>query len=396
MKIKISENISDNIKCNWTIIKKNSLQKYNIISVCFFFIKNKVNNDKYINGIIHVIENFQLFKTFLLRIYFDTSVKKILFDILNNIDIHIINKIELFQYDIPLMKDGNYHQGYIGTLIRFMPLFNTLIHKTDKCIVLDIDNTITNIYNEIIDYSFLKNISICYRSRYGYSLKDRLLCLKDEIIIDYPIIASFIYKSGIEIPYFLLSDFLETIYFKNNYNLLSECKIGKYDYGVDEIFINKYFLNYIYNNNIQFSPIIFNYYQIYGLLSNYLSLIKDNEELNYYTKFLNIFFKLLKINIKININSYTKLKNLKYKINTIIKNNQIIIKDKINNLLVDNNNLIRVKNVLMKLYKNKYTTNFNLFIKFILQNLDNVKNDKILVVKIYKNNLKKNYLPVNL
>ena len=136
---KIQEKLSDNIICNWSILKKNKIKKNNIISVCFFFIKGNTKNDKYINGIKHIIENFKLFKTFILRIYFDESVKEMLHNILDSIAINdpkILNKIELFHYDIPFMReDDNYHKPYIGTLLRFLVLFNNPIHKTNKCLI---------------------------------------------------------------------------------------------------------------------------------------------------------------------------------------------------------------------------------------------------------------------
>jgi hypothetical protein len=66
-------------------------------------------------------------------------------------------------------------------------------------VILDIDNIIRPIYKKIIDTCDKKKIKVCYRSSYGYSLRDRVLCLSDKIIIDYPIIASFIYKYDINI-----------------------------------------------------------------------------------------------------------------------------------------------------------------------------------------------------
>jgi len=390
---KFQENLSDNIICNWSILKNNKIKKNNIISVCFFFIKGNTKNDKYINGIKHIIENFILFKTFILRIYFDESVKEILYNILesvNIIDTKIFKKIELFQYDIPFMKeDDYYHKPYIGTLLRFLPLFDNLIHKANKCLVLDIDNIIRPVYKKIIDTCDKKKIKVCYRSSYGYSLRDRVLCLSDKIIIDYPIIASFIYKYDIDIPYNLLSNFFEKIFFENNMNLLDKCGIEKYNYGIDEIFINKIFFNYIYNNNILLSPIIFNHFRIHSFLYGYVFLINTIKELNDYTYFLNIFFKLLKLNIKLNKFSHGKIKNLKYIVGNIIRKNEPDVINKLNNLLVNNDELNIVKNFVIekieKINKKNKENLFSLFLKYLFNSLDDIKIDKVMLLLIDKN-----------
>jgi len=417
----LEEKLSDNILCKWSIIKNNKPNKnYNIISVCFFLLEGKKDNDKYINGIKNVIENFNLFKKYVLRIYFDISVKHIIYDILENTDINISKKIELFEYNIPFFKDNEfYHKGYIGTLIRFLPLFDNIIHKVNKCLVLDIDNILTPIYEKIIYNCDIKKINICYRTRYGYSLKDRILCLFDKIIIDYPIIASFIYKSNIDIPYFLLSNFFESIFYKKNDNLIKKCSIKNYEYGIDEIFINKIFLNYVYNNNICFSPIIFNYYQISTIISNYLIFINNINDLNKYIDFLNNFFKLL--NIKIYFKKYNsgKIKNIKYIINNIIRKNYNEITLKINLLFhkkkilndiikfisnIINNFNNNYKNVYFPLQdlknSNKSQLCFDSFIyllslKYILYNLIDVRNDKILILIFSKNNIEKYYINCN-
>jgi hypothetical protein len=389
----IKENLSNNINCEWSIIKKSKLKKkYNIISVSFFLIKNKVNNNKYINGIKHIIENFYLYKTYILRIYFDISVRKILEDLLDTIyiknkSLKILKNIELFEYNIPLLKDGpNNHIGYIGTIIRFLPLFDNSIHKSDKCVILDIDNIIKMKDINVIDFCEKNNVNVCYRTRFGYSLDKRIYCLSDKIILDYPIIASFIHKSNIDIPYNILSDFLENTFLNNHNKILDKCNLKSNDYGIDEIFINKYFLNYIYKNNIVFAPIIFNYYNIYSTLTNYIQLINNIEEIDEYIIFINMFFKILHINLKIKYNKYLKIKKIKMYVFYNIKNNYKEINNKLNMLFDNEKDLNFIKNILLnkiKIFNNK--TKFYLLLKNIYQNLNIVKKDKILIHPIQKN-----------
>ena len=397
--MELIEKLSDNLICNWTITKPQiKLKKNNIISITFFLRKDASNtsNLKYINGIKYVIANFEIIKLYRLRIYFDISTRDILNNILEETNKKTRNKVELFEYSIPLLKDGEkYHIGYIGTLLRFLPLFDTLIHKTDKCFILDIDNIIHDYTNNIIDMCNKKKINVFYRSRNGYSLSNRILCMSDNIIIENPIIASLIYQSKINIPYKILSTFFEDIYIKNNNSILKDCNLNKYEYGVDEIFINKYYLNYIYNNNIYIAKVLFFYYNIYNTIIIYFGLIKTIMDLNYYINFLNLFFNLLKIKFKINnIQKHLKIKLLINKIKQNIKINKTEIDDKLNILLKNNTS---VKEIVLKFlldYNDNDNDNFKLLIKFIYNDIYYIDNTKILMIPLLKNknNIKKIYI----
>jgi hypothetical protein len=224
--------------------------------------------------------------------------------------------------------------------------------------------------------------------------------LPDKIVYDYPIIASFIYKSHIDILCTLLSDFFENVFYKNDNTIIKCCNLKKYDYGVDEVFINKYFLNYIYNR-ITFAPVIFNYYNIFQSILSYIFVIKSIDEVNKFIYFINIFFKLLNINIKFNNYRNGNIKKIKYKINSILRKNNTIINNKINELFYNNkiSEVIDQINLLKeqleeqnKRKNNKKEIFFDIFLNSIINNLNNVKNDKILLVKISKNSIKKIYI----
>jgi hypothetical protein len=397
--MELTEKLSDNLICNWIITKPRiKLKKNNIISIAFFLRKDTDNtaNLKYINGIKYIISNFETIKLYRLRIYFDISARDILYNILEETNKKTRDKVELFEYSIPLLKDGEiYHVGYIGTLLRFLPLFDTPIHKTDKCFILDIDNSIYNFTKKITDICNKKKINVFYRSRNGYSLSNRILCMSDNIIIENPIIASLIYQSKINIPYKILSTFFEDIYIKNNNSILKDCNINKYEYGVDEIFINKYYLNYIYNNNIYIAKVLFFYYNIYNTIIAYFGLIKTIKDLNYYINFLNLFFNLLKINVKINnIQKHLKINFLINKIKQNIKYNKTEIEAKLN-ILLKNDTSVK-ENILKFLldYNDNNSNNFKLFIKFIYNDICYINNTKILMVPLLKNknNIKKIYI----
>lgn len=187
----IKQNLSNNIICNWNIQKINdSTNNYNIISCCFFKRKNLFKDfNIYVNGLKYIIDNYKnIFPTFKLRIYYDNSVN----NIINNLELS--KDIELYNYDIDIFKDDEdklYHKDTIGTIIRFLPLFDLDYHKVDKCIIIDIDTKYNNHFKRIIKYIIFNNtIHIAYRYISCYVCVDRIACTKNK----YPITANFIFN----------------------------------------------------------------------------------------------------------------------------------------------------------------------------------------------------------
>ena len=132
-----------------------------------------------------------------------------------------INKdyIELYKYDIPRLKDNNgYHIGKIGTLLRFLPLYDNPIHRANKIIIFDIDNVLHFWYKIIIKYLMTNKIKFSYRTRGCYGIRKRVICTG---IKYHPIIASFIYQS-IKLPYSLFSDFMEEVFINNSHDKFLE------------------------------------------------------------------------------------------------------------------------------------------------------------------------------
>ena len=209
------EFISKNIECNWIIKNKISTSKninnYNIISVVYFNYKNverfqsedEINKQylKYYNGLIKIIKKFRkIFNNeYILRIYYDDSVEDEINKLLKETNNEFNKYIELFKYDIPLFKEGGQHKKTVGTLIRFLPLFDYELHKVNKCIILDIDNKLNNYYSNLIKFYNKKNVKLSYRSRCCYFLTKRVKCVSKNLYYNYALIASFIYTS-ISVP----------------------------------------------------------------------------------------------------------------------------------------------------------------------------------------------------
>jgi hypothetical protein len=303
--MKIYEKLSNNISCYWDIEKSLPSEKYKIISVVFFLKENTFeNNKKYIFGINNILNNFdKYFPDFRLRIYYDNSSNYILKNIIkknkknkkfNN------NNIELYKYEIPIFYDNNKkkHKGTIGTLIRFLPLYDYELHKVDECIIFDIDNKIGIFNHTIYEKLKKKNMLFGYRSRVCYGFKNRILCINDKNIIEFPIIASLIYNF-ISLPNNILGDFLDDLYYKKNEDSLKfieSCEIiNEYEYGIDEIFINNYHLRYLFQKKIKVSPIYFSHCCIGAKLIELLSYFTLEQKSKFFI-FLQNFFEQININ----------------------------------------------------------------------------------------------------
>jgi hypothetical protein len=377
--IKIEQNLSKNIICSWEIIKQK--HNNNIISCSYFIKKDSYkDNDHYINGLINLINNFNnILPNYNLRIYYDDTVNDILKNILKDKD--LIN-IELYKYNIEFLKEDIYHKGVIGMFMRFLPLFDIEYHKVNKCIVFDIDNKLHNFYSTIIDYFDKYDIKIAYRSRFCY-LNRRVIVTKNK----FPLIASFIYQS-IQLPFKIFSNFFEKLYIDNNKKIIKLINkselINIYEYGIDELFLNKYYIKYINKHKLKFIIVLFNHIDIYIGFYKYIK---------YYCK------DIIKIwNILCNF-----FKIMEYDLNQIYNYNDLN-KENILDFLDNNKQFLEIKikknlkNILLKEYilKEINITNnkkLKLLLNCILNNLD-IDINKI-NLRLIENNKIKYYKYIN-
>jgi len=357
MVIKINQNLSKSIITSWKITRHPiPLTNYNIISVVFFLkYKSYKDVNVYINGLTKIITSFsKLLPGFRLRIYHDYSVVEIINNILIKIP-DIKELIELYEYDISFFREKEnilYHKGTIGTLIRYLPLLNIEYHKVDKCIIFDIDNVIQPYIKTFIDFFETENINFAYRSRLCYSHK-RIRCLSDYHILKYPLVSSLIYQNINNIPYNIFDTFIEDLYINNKLDkLIDKCTlISKYEYGIDEIFMNEFYLKHLYKNKITIAPILFNHVSILHGIKR--ALIDSDKNNSLYHEFVNKFFKCININIEID--------NISLIVDIIDKNERYIkkqIENKIKNPFY--NNKLR-KFIISFLHNKKYT-----FINYLL------------------------------
>lgn len=384
-----TEKIIKNIKCNWNIIKytKEPDNNYNIISVVFFKKKELYKSfDKYINGLSNIIKSFsKVLKNYRLRIYYDDSVQEYINDILKNVPEIIKNNIELYKYDIPFFKDDIYHKGVIGTLIRFIPLYDFKLHKVDTCIVFDIDNKIINYYKNIIDFYIQNDIKFGYRSRFCYGIEERISCNKENKYNNkYAIIASFIYQS-MTLSRKIFKTFMKKLFIKTNssiLNLVENCHIkNKYEYGIDEIFLNHIHIKFFYVNQIKISIIVFNHSDIMVGLYDFINYIKTDNELLMYINFCKNIFSIIGFNyISKNIIKTNDINKSKNNFIKLLDDNEDDLNTKFK-LLYNN---VNKKKKLIKILKNEKKKEINIYNynKLIECLLDNIK-----LINMYKLNL---------
>lgn len=357
--IKEREYISKSIFIDWKITKSN-LRSDKIIS-CVFFLKEKLSKDinKYLKNLKKLIDLIIIINDYKLRIYYDFSSLNYIKEMININDDYkkkLEDKLELYEYDAPFFRDENplYHKGTIGTLFRYLCMFNNKLHFSKISLIVDIDND-----PKLITNSFLKfletNSNFAYRFRFMYGIKDRIICNLDDNLYQFSIIGSFVFNK-IKFDKTLFSNFLEDVYINKKdsiIKMLNNCNIENfYGYGIDEIFLNKILLSYLYQNKINIQPININNFQ--PVIENIFQiLITLNQQgfSNEIIKFIDYFNKILnKINTKINLQ--LNIQNLKETLKKYKENNKLNTYISIN--LIKNKNIVLpiLEEIISKYQKN--------------------------------------------
>jgi len=243
--------LSPSIEVNWDIKKElKEKEYYKVISVSLFRKRQPYRDfKKYIHGLNELIkECLNKHPDYNIRIYHDKSVISLIDELQNK---YINNySLEYYCYDVPFFHedcDSSYHKGTIGSIFRFLPLFENDI---DECVVIDVDKRIKKI-EFITNHMKINSISFSYNSTYFYSYLKRIQCIPD-ITEKYSIMANLIIRlnKNNSLPFSLFSDFLESYFIKKEFNWCKDCNIKNiYEYGVDEILINYIFLSYLKNKS---------------------------------------------------------------------------------------------------------------------------------------------------
>lgn len=371
---------------------------YKLFSVCYFVMENSAElhkKKKYLKGLLQLINTIEKeFPDYKIRIYCDKHA----FEMIK----YLIKKpfVELYMYNIPkfLSKSG-YHFGYIGTIIRYFPLFDLSNHFCDRVVCFDIDNNMSNKIINLVKYD-LDNKAFLYWSHSCYHVSNRFRYMGN---LDFSIMGGLIASNPklLKMPKNIISNFFNNYLLKDNkhYNLYlkfmkneeifkkqypklnnykksrfnGESIMIKYNYGIDEYFLNVNVRKYLMHANIKTHFIIFGtqHNNAIGRLIKQ-SYLSNNIDINIKLfNMLRYFCKELKLRHK-----PIKFINLKNK-------NNVDINDLFNNNEILNNGI----NEFFFIYNHKKS--------FTQQHIKKIKNFNYqinqFIIKYYNELLLKNY-----
>lgn len=273
-----------NVKYNFQVFRNKNFKKGNfLISTTFFLLK------KFSKGILQIKPEFEKNKHFKEKIKRYTTGLDILVkksrkqDIKYTVRIYcdfttidLIKKytqhdnVELYFYYFPQFFDEKtkMHHLYFGTFIRYLPLFNIKEHNDNykSVTIVDIDSKfkfefkLMKYYNNRILFKHIIP-NLFYKSNSCYYLDQRIVYLNLQPPF-FPIISSFIIQKNPQ-SFYIFKKFINQLLLNNfnnfnkslssylNHKIIDENKFkGRLEYGVDEYFINKMFLQeYYFNKN---------------------------------------------------------------------------------------------------------------------------------------------------
>jgi hypothetical protein len=356
----------------------NKLKK-NVVSVCFFKLRtgSYKNFNKYLNGLKILHKKIINEKPdFFLKIFIDYSIYS---------DINIMrilremDKVELVLYSCSNFCVSKYHIGTFGTLIRFFPLFNLPNNDTSHVIISDIDVTEKDLpfwyydkFNTIYEKNIINKLYLIISGRpehdndlnikyiynkgntkivLPYVLADRVIGINK---LEFKTIELFLNKvlKNKNIKY-------STYYSQLKYNK-KKCD-GNICFGIDEYYLNRILLLYIFKNNLPFgvslrlNKLSFFYFKnnnninkLYAYLPEILDGIpkeikgKTNKE--QYNYLLNVFYSSGK---QIELKNYNKIHILIIQNLVNFYNKQLNLSNRIVNkdlatLLLQNENVLSI------------------------------------------------------
>lgn len=350
------------------LFKLDVTKKKNIISTCFFKMKNSYKSfENYTDGLKILSKYIKMLSKsekyiYTIRLFIDRTIydDDKLMSLISKLD-----NIECVLYDcVNFKSDDLYHYGVFGTLVRCFPMFKFKYNDANRVILSDIDeyyNYENTSYNINITYlNKFDNINKYHALLYGDLIyKNNAKTLYKNIRVPYVIMPNFIALKSY--PTHLLINFLNRIKDEKIINLAYIDRIdGRCEndicYGIDEYFLNEILIKkYIMNNKLPCivgTTININR-PLYIFMKNIRKYIKDKKRIESY-----------KINV-INIltNDIAELKNspLMKKINYIKQNINFI-----------NNQSFTVKGETdIKFSEDcKYVHNFYKLIKYLLKKKD--------------------------
>jgi len=263
------EYLKNNI-CNFEILfSLNTEKKKNIISTCFFKMdKHYKKFDIYIEGMKNLIKILEKQNKYILRIFIDENIKndKEIFTVLNSSE-----KVEIVIFKCINYMNNNFHIDVFGSLVRFFPLFDFPNNDSKNVIIIDIDLNENDRFSleQLINFNCDDKEIICA----GQTSK----MIMEKVLPH--LLAGLIGFFNCRFNNSIITNFIE-----NAHNIKDtgkyERRLSTFGYGVDELFLNKYFIYYndsIHIKDIKIGSIID--YNINWFFYYYKDILKKNTDI---------------------------------------------------------------------------------------------------------------------
>ena len=300
-----------NIEYSFKVFRNREFKKtHHLISVSFFtlkdvddfyayqrrktthnkdFLKKKVQ--RYLDGIDLLFKRVKKESIpYTIRIYCDVTSIEYLQKYLHN------KNLELYQYYFPQFfnKELNSHIRFFGTLMRYLPLFKLENHNYNEwetTTVLDVDLNFANEFNLMKYFIGKKDMpNIMFKTAGCYFANRRLKYMKINPSF-FSIISSFFIQK-VPVDFNIFTTFLENLLKDEyeNYNRILDITFGqkregrlmkaRIEYGVDEYFLNKDFMEKAYlQPNRAFAEIFLNKKLAYVFVQWLSDLRVDNRKI---------------------------------------------------------------------------------------------------------------------
>ncbi len=357
----------------------NPEKKQNIYCTTFFKMnKHYKDFNKYINGLklwINYINNSK--NDYQFRLFIDQNILD------DNEVMTLINSCKKMQpvlYECHDYMAGKFHIDLFGTLLRFFPLFNFENNDAKKVFIVDMDwgSHDKEVYPRM-DYviEFAKKYKYPILSHY-LPIIEQFYNLNDKITIN-SIRAAFLLFPNEKYDKNLIINFI-----KDASNIDDIGPYGKrlttFGFGVDELFLNKYFINKINLKNAGLMSFYFPSMIIWDFLEQYKSIKNDNKTKDALKYILGKFYKE-----QYNVSDMLKLLDRAFYLDFIKINNKIV-KKRINSKNIYNIYFAKRIYNYFKICIDKQIDFINIdLLKFIIKYFDNI----ILSISIANYNYKK-------
>ena len=279
-------------------------KKYNVISACLFKAYDVSDFSRYTGNLLK-FKNLEAIKNkeYVFRLYYDDSILQD--NYIKKIWSQLNKYYQLVKYDCPNFKnlDGR-HNGFFGSLLRYLPFHNFENNDVNWCFVTDVDGDIKRIEQKFLYYNKITkkyNLQCMYFYRFC-AFSTHVININNAMLGG---IILMTIKLPINIFISYITDFVDKIFnvyplLKRKINIETKQKYHhKFFYGVDEIYLELNVVSYLKIHKIHYGQEIrYSFsYNLYKLLKKFFADININDE--NYNKII------LSINKKFNTNYNT-------------------------------------------------------------------------------------------